>query len=78
MKIDDYDLTKENQQLIDFKDDVTTILNRGKVQASVVRTAPTFAGNPGESVLLLNGTQGRLYYYTSGAWDVVASFTAST
>jgi len=77
-KIEEYDWVRQPQQMVDFKDDVTFLLNNGKSQSQSGSVAPTFAGNIGERFLFLSGTDGRLYIFTGFAWDIASVFTATT
>lgn len=80
-KIDDYEFRKlGSQELEDFKDDVRTVLNNGKTQFQVISstTGPTFSGNAGEMVFVMNAASGELYVYSGVAWDLAAVWTATT
>jgi hypothetical protein len=63
------------QELIDFKDNVTQILNYGKYQQKVlIEGTPTWTGKEGEGVwcYLTSATAGwydfYTYYYINSAW----------
>ena len=63
------------QELIDFKDNVTQLLNFGKYQNKVlIEGTPTWTGKEGEIVLsyLTSVTAGwfdfRQYFYVNSAW----------
>ncbi len=80
-KVPDYDLKKlRHQQLVDFADDVTNVLNNGKTQFQwiVSTTGPIFAGNAGEMAFVLNAASGEMYVYSGVAWDLAAVWTATT
>ena len=63
------------QPLIDFKDEVTQLLNYGKYQQKVlIEGTPTWTGKEGEGAwcYLTSATAGyfdlRVYYYINSAW----------
>ena len=76
-KIDEYDLSGQPQEVIDFADDVRTIINFGKYQPQVVSATPTWVGRRGEFVWVF-GTSGALVVCTSDGttiWRGVVGFT---
>lgn len=75
-KLDDPNFNKFPQQLVEFKDDILSLVNFGKFQFQVVTVAPTFAGRNGEVTIFRNGTDGRAYVFLGSSWNVMASFTA--
>ena len=78
-KIDAYELNGLGQQVVDFHDDVNSIINGGRIQFSIVTGTPTFAGGTGEFVVFLAGVNSTnsstLYVKTGNSWSAVASFT---
>jgi len=68
MKIDDYEFRGTNQELADFKDDLLTIVNFGKMPFQVVTEIPTWTAENGEAVFYQNGNDKRWFFYTGGAW----------
>jgi len=48
MKLEDYNFSKMPQEVIDFKDSVSTILNFGKYSAPVLTARPNWKGREGE------------------------------
>ena len=49
MKISPYDFSKLSQELIDFKDNITQLINFSKYQNKVlIEGTPTWAGKEGE------------------------------
>jgi hypothetical protein len=75
MKISPWDLRDSPQDLIDFKDEVTTILNFGKYQCKVLYEAtPTWVGKEGEAVLAYVTQAGTnlynlyTFWYVNSAW----------
>lgn len=79
MKLDDVDFRNVPQELLDFKDQVITLINNGKYQKAVVSTAPTWTGRRGEEVYFISGNTGRLYMCSvdgsSTNWVIVSTFT---
>lgn len=74
-KIQPYDFKGMPQEVIDFKDEVTTILNFGKYATTVmVDGTPTWTGREGETVYCYENTAGggeylfHTYYYVNSAW----------
>ena len=65
MKLDDYELKGLPEELSDFKDDVTSIVNFGKYSFQVVKTPPTWAARNGESVFYFLDNTTRYYYYVN-------------
>lgn len=70
-----YDFSKERQDVIDFKDQVTQILNFSKYQNKVlIEGTPTWTGLEGESVwcYVTSATAGYYnfytYYFVNSAW----------
>lgn len=75
MRISPYDFSKQPQDVIDFKDQVTQILNFSKYQNKVlIEGTPTWTGLEGESVwcYVTSATAGYYnfytYYFVNSAW----------
>ena len=74
MKISPYDFKGAPQDLIDFKDEVTNLLNFSKYQTKViVEGTPTWSGLEGETVYCYIASAGGTYnfytyYYVNSAW----------
>ena len=77
-KLDDYEFKGLPQQVSDFKDDVRNILNFGTLSFPYVTTVPTFSADTGRVVIYQSGTAGRLYIRVPKAWDLAASWVATT
>lgn len=79
MKLNDFDFVGVPEQVKDFKDDTTYLLNYGKYQFQITTNAPTWTGRGGECVLAISGGSGRLYICAtdnSNAWTSYIAFTA--
>jgi hypothetical protein len=77
-KLGDYDFRGQDQEIIDFKNDVITIVNFGKIQKQTVTSVPAWRGRKGEEVYLMSGTTGVLYVCTSDntiTWKPVVTFS---
>ena len=75
MKLNIFDFRDMDEELIDFKDEITTLLNFGKYASQVlynVNSTPTWDGREGEQVLayvLGAGTYlAYQYYWLSSGW----------
>ena len=75
MRVSPYDFSSYKQDIIDFKDEVTQILNYGKYQFKVlIEGTPTWVGKEGELAIcyLTSPTAGfyefRDYYYINSGW----------
>ena len=78
MKIGDYDIKNADQELLDFKNDVITLLNYGKYQPQVLSLVPGWKGNRGEFCWVVSATTAALYAYLATAgtvWSRVADCT---
>jgi len=71
VRISDYEFYRMPWDLIDFKDEVVTIINRGKYAFYVTNGEPQFAAGEGEQMMYVSGTSRRFYVYMSGAWNWV-------
>lgn len=73
-KVSPYYFKGMPQELVDFKDEVTSILNYGKYQFKMLyESTPTWKGVEGEVALCYLSTAGgqyefRNYYYANSAW----------
>lgn len=79
MKLDDYEIKDVPQELRDFVDQVTTILNFGKYSNIVIDGSPGWEGREGESVFSVDAASGaRLWYvYVNSGWESIG-ITPST
>ena len=77
-KISDPEVKGVPQQLNEFIDDVRNIINFGTFQFPYVSTVPTFLADTGRVVIYQSGTAGRLYVRVPKAWDIAASWVATT
>lgn len=68
MKINDYEFRGTTPELADFKDDLLTILNFGKLGFQVVSEPPVYTAENGEAAFYQNGNDKRWYFYTGGVW----------
>jgi len=64
MKVSPYDFKKQPRDLVDFKDDVTYILNYGKYAAQIVTSQPWWIAREGEHCYRFeaNSSGGHNYY----------------
>lgn len=70
-KIQDYEFYRLPQEVIDFKDDVTTLINFGKFAVGVSNSPPAYAAGEGEMFMLADGPTRRFYVFVSGTWNFV-------
>ena len=76
MKLPGYNFGNIDQELEDWRDQLTTIINLGKIQLSTVTSAPTWSGNKGESVYVMPTSGGTtLYVMRNTAWVAAWSVT---
>lgn len=75
MRISPYDFSKQPQDVIDFKDQVTQVINFSKYQNKVlIEGTPTWSGLEGDSVwcYVTSATAGYYnfytYYFVNSAW----------
>ena len=76
MKINPYDFHRMPQDVIDFKDEVTTIINFGKYAQTILyetNSTPTWTGHEGETVLAYVSSGGGLFklyqwFYANSGW----------
>lgn len=69
MKLPDYDLKSVPQELVDYKDDLTLILNFGKISHQVVTTNPTWSGRDGETLFKSVSGKNSWLYYLRNKWN---------
>lgn len=76
MKLPGYNFGYISQEIEEWRDLVTVILNNGKFQYSTVTTAPTWAGNKGEGVYVMPSSGGTTFYVMRNtAWVAAWSVT---
>ena len=76
MKLPGYNFSNVSEELEEWRDQVTTIINLGKVQLSTVQSAPTWTGNKAESVYVMPDSGGTtLYVMRNTAWVALISVT---
>lgn len=79
MKIDENIFRNTDRSVRDALDQVTLILNNGKVSAQVVTSPPTWLARNGEFAFLNSAGALRIYFYASNQWNFLAgSPTGST
>jgi hypothetical protein len=71
MKIDEFEVRGAPQDLIDFKDQVTILLNNGKYSSIVVGTPPTWTARNGEFVFFDSSSVLRVYFYNNNTWGFI-------
>ena len=76
MKLPGYNFGYISQELEEWRDLVTTVLNLGKYQYPTVTTAPTWSGNKGEAVFVMPDSGGTTWYVMRNtAWVALLSVT---
>ena len=80
MKVDDYSLGKISNELENFKEDVSNIINYGKYSAQVVTDAPTWTARNGEFLFYTSGggSVNRVYFYTGNQWNFLQYTSGGT
>ena len=68
-KISPYDFRGVPVELIDFKEEVTNLLNFGKYSSLIVATPPTWVARNGEFVFMTSASINRIYYYAGNQWN---------
>ena len=76
MKLDEFECRGSQQDIIDFKDQTTLILNNGSYSAIVVNTAPSWTARNGEFVFFNSANITRTYFYNNGVWNFLETSTA--
>ena len=71
MKVSEYEFYRMPWDLIDFKDEVVTIINYGKYAFPVSNGIPVHAAGEGEQAMYINGTDRRFYVRMASAWNWV-------
>lgn len=62
MKLPGYNFGKIDSELEDWRDQLTSIINLGKVQYPTITEAPTWDGNKGEGVYVMPASGGTTFY----------------
>lgn len=76
MKLPGYNFGYLSQELEEWRDLVTTVLNNGKYQYPSLTTAPTWAGNKTEGAYVMPDSGGTTFYVMRNtAWVAVFSVT---
>lgn len=76
MKLPGYNFGYLSQELEEWRDLVTVILNNGKYQYPTVQVAPTWTGNKGEGVYVMPDSGGTTFYVMRNtAWVALVSVT---
>ena len=76
MKLPVYNFGYLSQELEEWRDLVTTVLNLGKYQYPTLETAPTWAGNKGEGTYVMPASGGTTFYVMRNtAWVAMISVT---
>lgn len=76
MKLPGYNFGYLSQELEEWRDLVTTILNLGKYQYSTGTVAPTFGGTKGEGYYVMPASGGTTFYVMRNtAWVALVSVT---
>lgn len=76
MKLPGYNFGYLSQELEEWRDLVTVILNNGKYQYATVTVAPTWSGNKGEGVYVMPTSGGTTFYVMRNtAWVAAWSVT---
>lgn len=69
MKIAPYSFSDLNNELENFKEDITNLLNYGKYAIPIVTILPNWDAEPGETVLFFASSGGTTqYFYKNSAW----------
>ena len=76
MKLPGYNFGYLSQELEEWRDLVTTVLNLGKYQYPTLETAPTWSGNKGEGAYVMPTSGGTTFYVMRNtAWVALVSVT---
>ena len=76
MKLPGYNFGYLSQELEEWRDLVTTVLNLGKYQYATVEQAPNWSGNKGEGVFVMPSSGGTTFYVMRNtAWVAMYSVT---
>lgn len=76
MKLPGYNFGYISQELEEWRDLVTVVLNNGKYQYPTVTSAPTWTGNKGEGVYVMPASGGTTFYVMRNtAWVALVSVT---
>ena len=75
-KLPGYNFGKIDEELEEWRDLVTTLVNLGKFQYSTVQVAPTWTGAKGEGVYVMPASGGTTFYVMRNtAWVAAWSTT---
>ena len=76
MKLPGYNFGNLSQELEEWRDQVTVVLNNGKYQYPTVSAAPSWTGNKGEGVYVMPDSGGTTFYVMRNtAWVALISVT---
>ena len=76
MKLPGYNFGYLSQELEEWRDQVTTIINLGKFQYPTTQTAPTWTGQKGEGTYVMPDSGGTTFYVMRNtAWVAAWSTT---
>lgn len=76
MKLPGYNFGYLSQELEEFRDLLTTIINLGKYQYPTVTSAPTWTGQKGEGTYVMPNSGGTTFYVMRNtAWVAAWSVT---
>ena len=81
MKLSEYVFKHLPVELVDFKDEVTTILNFGKYAFMVLYNSPSgpsWKAREGENVFWVYGTGRRLYCWINSGWVYIGWGSSGT
>src|SRR3990167_4666992 len=78
MKIQEYDLKRLGQPMVDFHDDLRDLISFGKYAHPIVNAIPAWTADNGEMVFYDGGTSStlpgkRIYVRLSSSWEVFAT-----
>src|SRR3990167_8812285 len=78
MKIQEYDLKRLGQPMVDFHDDLRDLISFGKYAHPIVNAIPAWTADNGEMAFYDGGTSGtlpgkRIYVRLSSSWEVFAT-----
>lgn len=69
MKLQNFNILRNKNDLETMLSDVQDILNLGLYQGSEITSAPTDTPGEAESRVYYSGTDKRLYFYVNGVWN---------
>jgi hypothetical protein len=71
MKLNAYNILRNDREMEDMLNEMSDILNLGLYQENVLTAVPTYSAQEGESTLYYSGTDKRLYKYINGSWSFI-------